>query len=557
VSVRDGDLETLLVDDLPPHRSPRRPGRSLRRLGRTSRHLIGVIGAVAAVGLVIVLTVAVVAAVVSRVRSAASDGMGGAPRRVAIWTGDGRLDVVDRVTGSHRTIARDSPARPGTAALAASPDGRTLFFDRLAPSFAVECGSTISNAEEVVSVPVVGGPIHLYGRGEFPTVSPDGRWLAFATRTDGSCAPEQNIVAFVELGVSPMRIYRAPLIVDSPDVGARGVRIARLSWDPDSQSVAVAGSFAFSVSPLVVRTTDAVNETAATAARLPLPFSDRVAYRGNRRQLFEVDGNGVVVDAEQALPAHELFRLRHIQVATTDASGRYFLAVDASSRVFGWRPGLEKPRRLGSLEGASATWIPDHDSTRLPTVDVADSGSIDEAIRMALTFCPGTAGRMSVRLPGDVRAYSCDSIRRGALRDDLQSFLRSHVAGAKNGDRFVELNAMARGTPDNGRVRGALEWSYAVRDPGGCSRPRRVSETHRLISKDRNETPEEWTLVEALPIGAACPQRLDDLYAAVRAAGYSDAAQAVRNRMRVLLATVDGEHFPRNVATRLGHRDWM
>ena len=107
------------------------------------------------------------------------------------------------------------------------------------------------------------------------------------------------------------------------------------------------------------------------------------------------------------------------------------------------------------------------------------------------------------------------------------------------------------------RVRGALEWSYAVRDPGGCSRPRRVSETHRLISKDRNETPEEWTLVEALPIGAACPQRLDDLYAAVRAAGYSDAAQAVRNRMRVLLATVDGEHFPRNVATRLGHRDWM
>ena len=147
-----------------------------------------------------------------------------------------------------------------------------------------------------------------------------------------------------------MRIYRAPLIVDSPDVGARGVRIARLSWDPDSQSVAVAGSFAFSVSPLVVRTTDAVNETAATAARLPLPFSDRVAYRGNRRQLFEVDGNGVVVDAEQALPAHELFRLRHIQVATTDASGRYFLAVDASSRVFGWRPGLEKPRRLGSLD---------------------------------------------------------------------------------------------------------------------------------------------------------------------------------------------------------------
>jgi WD40-like Beta Propeller Repeat len=437
VPVRDGDLETLPVDDLPPHGTPRRARHSLPRLGRPSRRALGVVGVVA---VVVALSAAAGGVVVARVDGAPSDRLSGGPRRIAMWTGEGRLDIVDRVTGAHRTIARDSPARPGTPSLAVSPDGRTLFFDRLAPSFATECGSAFANAEEVVSVPVRGGPVHLYGRGEFPAVSPDGRWLAFATRSDGSCVARQNVVAFVELGVSPTRTYRYPLLFRTAH-GAQQVRITQLSWDPDSRSVLVAGSFAFDEHPAVVDAYQAIaggHPPLELLAQSPL---GRVAYRGARGQLLVIDGKGVIV----AKPGHQasfepstLLRLAHIQRASTDASGRYFLLIDASARVFGWKVGLNEPRRVGSLQAASAIWIPDHDVTRLPTVDVSHSGSLDDAVRTVRGFCPSAAGRMFVRVASASREYTCGEIRGRALRRDLVASLRRHVGDARKGSRGVD-----------------------------------------------------------------------------------------------------------------------
>jgi hypothetical protein len=268
----------------------------------------------------------------------------------------------------------------------------------------------------------------------------------------------------------------------------------------------------------------------------------RTAYRGTRRQFFAIEGTSVVVDEGDERAPQSLFTLSGLQAASTDASGRYFVAIDASGHVFGWKTGLDRPHSLRSLEGASAIWIPDHDSTRLPTVDLSFTGSIADAVQSVVGDCVTPRSRIAVGVPGDAHEYSCAGIRGAALRGDLDALLRRHPERVKIGDRLAELYALALGEPVDHQRRESIEWMAVVRPGGLCSRARSRSDVRRLVPRARDETPEHWTLVEALPLGAACPQRLDDLYAAVSAAGYPDAANAVRDRMRVLLAKVDATY---------------
>jgi hypothetical protein len=79
-----------------------------------------------------------------------------------------------------------------------------------------------------------------------------------------------------------------------------------------------------------------------------------------------------------------------------------------------------------------------------------------------------------------------------------------------------------------GREVESLTWYLAAGQPETCSRARnRVEIQNGMTAGARDETPEYWTLIEAVLLAGACPDRLDDLYANVTALGYPDAARAV------------------------------
>ena len=82
----------------------------------------------------------------------------------------------------------------------------------------------------------------------------------------------------------------------------------------------------------------------------------------------------------------------------------------------------------------------------------------------------------------------------------------------------------------------ALMWSYAQATPTPCTGsrdrdPRQVRSDIIMSRSVNDENPEEWTVTEAIPIAAACPDQLVNLYRMVALVGYPDAARRAQARV--------------------------
>jgi hypothetical protein len=138
------------------------------------------------------------------------------PPLVVVWTGSFRIEVVSARTGRVvRTLAADVGLYRGLPTVAVSVTGM-VYFDTAAPR----------GQEQVMSVPLAGGPVTEVAEGRDPAVSPDGRRLAYVTDTDAG-APAAIVVEDLATRTSN-RWATAPA---GPDLGS-------LSWSPDGRFLA-------------------------------------------------------------------------------------------------------------------------------------------------------------------------------------------------------------------------------------------------------------------------------------------------------------------------------
>jgi hypothetical protein len=132
------------------------------------------------------------------------------PPLVVVLTGSSRIEVLSARTGRVlRTLAADAGLFRRLPTVAVSVTGM-VYFD------------TVLTQEQVVSVPVAGGPVRSVAAGSDPAVSPDGRMLAYVTGAEPHRGPEAIVVRNLATGSQ----RRWAFISGQAD-------IVSLSWSPD------------------------------------------------------------------------------------------------------------------------------------------------------------------------------------------------------------------------------------------------------------------------------------------------------------------------------------
>jgi len=155
------------------------------------------------------------------------------------WTSTFKLVVLSSHTGKMlRTLASDvSIFAPGLPIVSVAPDG-TVFFESATPS---PENPNIDEGDQILSVPIAGGPIRNLGAGSDPQVSPNGKYLAFIGPEPAGIAGEAPYL------VPPVGIDIASLSAGTigavrtlaPDAAQLNEGASNLSWSSDSRHLSM------------------------------------------------------------------------------------------------------------------------------------------------------------------------------------------------------------------------------------------------------------------------------------------------------------------------------
>jgi WD40 repeat protein len=284
------------------------------------------------------------------------------PTQIVVWTDNFKMEVVSSRTGQLvRTLASGVAEIRGLPHLAASPAG-LVYFDQAS-------GTT----ENIMSVPVTGGPVATVAQGWKPAISPNGQLLAYESYTDLTNAPESVVVLNLKSG--GQRTWT--LATNQED-------ISDLTWSPNGSSLAVtftvpkSGGSTLAVNTVVIDTTTA-GRTIDSAQRIALP--DGVQWGG---YLDRQTGVGVIVSSNPLDTSH---RIRIVRVATSggrilgplttlprqlsvanvfdgtegtiqsDPSG-HFLLIAAGEGLYRWGAGFSQPPVPIEANALRAAWVP-------------------------------------------------------------------------------------------------------------------------------------------------------------------------------------------------------
>lgn len=179
------------------------------------------------------------------------------PKELVVWTSSFHVEVISSTSGRViRILAGDVGLYRGTPNLTVSPTG-TVYFDQ---------AETVNGlpTEQIVKVPLSGGPITEVAEGHDPVLSPNGHLLAYLTYTDLSNAPEGIAVRDLLSGTTRRWKYSSTL----PDIG-------QLTWAPDSRSLSFTTTTpSVQKGPLILSTwvldVESTNYSLEDARRIPL-----------------------------------------------------------------------------------------------------------------------------------------------------------------------------------------------------------------------------------------------------------------------------------------------
>jgi len=143
------------------------------------------------------------------------------PTEVVVWSNFGRIEVISSATGHViRTLATDVALNRGTPQPTVSPSG-TVYFDD-----AHDVNINVPD-EQILSVPLSGGPVTVVADGHDPVVSPNGRLLAYLTYADYSSNGREGIVVR-DLLTGETKTWQ---------YSNTGPSVSAPSWSPDSESL--------------------------------------------------------------------------------------------------------------------------------------------------------------------------------------------------------------------------------------------------------------------------------------------------------------------------------
>jgi nitrite reductase/ring-hydroxylating ferredoxin subunit len=144
------------------------------------------------------------------------------------------------------------------------------------------------------------------------------------------------------------------------------------------------------------------------------------------------------------------------------------------------------------------------------------------------------------------------------IRQPLVAAASSHRDAGARANAVVDLQEALPPAEGLGYEHDEMVWAIAGSNGVACRRAQSQQQILRSMSEAaqaNRETPEHWTLVEAVFLTGVCPDKLPDLYENVAALGNPIAAQAVkqmidRRPMTLPLATVPHGVSERTVASR-------
>ncbi len=141
------------------------------------------------------------------------------PPEMVVWK-EFRIELISSKTGRLiRTLANDVGLNRGIPHPTVSPSG-TVYFDDATNL------TTTAPSEQILSVPLLGGPVTVVADGRHPVVSPNGRFLAYVTYVDYTNGREGIAVRDLLTGATKTWRYA----YTGPDISA-------LSWSTDSESL--------------------------------------------------------------------------------------------------------------------------------------------------------------------------------------------------------------------------------------------------------------------------------------------------------------------------------
>jgi hypothetical protein len=192
--------------------------------------------------------------------------------------------------------------------------------------------------------------------------------------------------------------------------------------------------------------------------------------------------------------------------------------------------------------------------------DIASTVTLDH--RSGTTLLPdvatmvqrqcATSDYVTVAVKGDTSTFRTrfDCIEEGSgppvtITDQLVATASKHNGAASKADRVLALQEALPSTPGLTFDRDAMIWSFAAGRPMTCQRAERPQEirSEMAIGAEVNgETPEHWTLIEAVMIAGACPRQLPLLFGNVRKIGEPEAAATVARLLQQ--ASVGSKQLP-------------
>jgi hypothetical protein len=157
------------------------------------------------------------------------------PADVVGWTSGFKVVVVSTHTGQvvRTLVSHVSVFAPGIPNVSVAPNG-TVFFESATPS---PHDTTVVGGDQILSVPITGGPVHDLGPGSDPQISPNGKFLAFiAPDPQGAAGEAPYLVPPVGIDIATLSagsIGTVKTFEPGPQQLDRGA--SDLSWSSNSQ----------------------------------------------------------------------------------------------------------------------------------------------------------------------------------------------------------------------------------------------------------------------------------------------------------------------------------
>ncbi|MGQ0805887.1 MAG: TolB family protein [Actinomycetota bacterium] len=408
------------------------------------------------------------------------------PREIAAIV-DGKVVVLSSADGTIvRTLAEGADA-DGASTIAVSPDGKTVYFTRVQTDALCE----LDAPPQIVSVPVDGGPIAIVASGGNPVLSPDGRYIAYASGGPNQCGPT-NLLVVQELNTDQ---FRQQLYEGGEDV----LSVEPYGWSVDSQRLLYRTVPAASDD---IRTYELEPATGAPPRSISLPEAGGPAvYLGEH--------TGLAVAVPQSNSAHVLaldpatgasgllFELSEVPVVTLDAdpTGDHVLAValaplpDAPPVLTRWSEG-EKPRRL--LEGVDdAAWVPEAPPPDAPppTTTAEPSANLAPDVILATTADGrtvelATADGAVLRTEHTPQAGAEQFPEVSRATQGASFFARALPPETCSGTALYRAEILSFGPPSTSEFRGAGRWPAVSPDGARLAYVRGCITPVQLVVRD-------------------------------------------------------------------------